>query len=187
MCIPIWLKRPGRLRMGSSHINSLRPVLKIASPILAVCIIAPSLKAENTCPWLNEATASGLLGAQAVGSFLAPAGQPAVCAFTQQNGGVTRVLRIEVQTVPDASAHLKALEKSCASDAAPLRAIGNEAISCFQADRAGRPIAEVFGRVRDQVFVIRVTTSQKNDPVLTRNDLQRIIGTAAEQVAGNLF
>lgn len=171
--------------MGNSRTISLRPLLKIAIAILFVCGIAPA-KAENNCPWLNEATASGLLGGQAVGSYQAPAGQPSVCAFTQQNGGVTRVLRIEVNTVPDAPTQLKALEKTC-STGAPLQAIGNEAISCIEDDRAGRPSAEVFGRVRDQVFSIRVTTSQKNDPSLTRNALQRLIGTAAEQVAGNLF
>jgi hypothetical protein len=164
-----------------------RAVLKIIISLLAACLIASSAKAANNCPWLNEATASGLLGAQAVGSFQAPVGQPAICIFTQQSSGTTRILQIEVDTRPDAAAHLKALEKTCPSDSAPMQAIGNEAISCLLDDRGGRPGGEVLGRVRDQVFVIRVTTSQKNDPFLTRSALQRLINSAAEQVAGNLF
>ena len=173
--------------MGNKLVNWSRYLLKIGGPVVAVCITASSAKAENNCPWLNEATASGFLGAPAVGTFQAPAGQPAVCTFTQQSSGTTRVLQLEVETTPDAANHLKALEKSCASNGAPLQAIGNEAITCISDDRGGRPSGEVIGRVRDQIFVIRVTTSLKNDPFLARNALQRLINTAAEQVAGNLF
>ena len=45
----------------------------------------------------------------------------------------------------------------------------------------------MFGRVRDQIFVITLSTSSKRDPVLTPAMLEMKIGTAAEQVAGSLF
>lgn len=173
--------------MGNNCGKRSPTLAKSGSLVLALFIVAPLARAENNCPWLNEATASGFLGAPALGSFQAPTGRPAVCTFTQQSSGITRVLQIEVETTPDAATHLKALEKSCSSNGVPLQAIGNEAITCISDDRSGHPSGEVLGRVRDQVFVIRVTTSQKNDPLLTRNALQRLINTAAEQVAGNLF
>jgi len=45
----------------------------------------------------------------------------------------------------------------------------------------------VVGRVRDQIFTITISTTLKNDPILTRDALKARIYTAAEQVAGNLF
>jgi hypothetical protein len=144
-------------------------------------------QAANTCPWMNEATASGLLGGDAIGNYQASsAGQAAVCTFTEHRDHATRVLRIQVETRPDASVRLRSMEDACRSDGRPLQAIGNEALVCAD-DRGGRLGEQVLGRVRDQIFTIRVSSSLKNDPTLTRDALQRLISTAAEQVAGNLF
>ena len=174
--------------MESRRVRWVRRTLNIAGPLCALCIVASSAHAANACPWLNEATASGLLGIQATGAYQSAAtGQPAVCTFTGQNDVITRVLQIQVITVPDAEAHLKVLKKSCTSETIPLQAIGNEAVSCISDDRSGRLGARIVGRVRDQVFTIRISSSQKHDSVLTRSAIQRIINTAAEQVAGNLF
>ena len=173
--------------MGNSFAMPLRPILKLAS-LSALLSVAPYAHGANNCPWLNEATASGLLEARAVGSYQAEStNQPAACTFTGQNGGIARVLQIQVKTVSDAATHLKLLEKTCGTESAPLQAIGNEAIWCLSDDRGGRLDAWAFSRVRDQVFSIRISTSQKNHSVLTRSTLQRLISTAAEQVAGNLF
>ena len=45
----------------------------------------------------------------------------------------------------------------------------------------------LVGRVRDQVFTITISTTLKNDPILTRDEIKSRIYTAAEQVSGNLF
>jgi len=145
--------------------------------------------AANDCQWMNEATASGLLGGNAVGAHTAStANQPAVCTFTQSASDVTRVLRITVDvTKDDSHPRLMKLEAGCGPNPAPLRAIGNEAMAC-QVDEPGEGRgARVVGRVRDQVFEILITTTRKDDPILTRDALRIRINTAAEQVSGNLF
>jgi hypothetical protein len=68
-----------------------------------------------------------------------------------------------------------------------LRAIGNEALICAADEDKKRMGERVVGRVRDQVFTITISTSLKNDPVLTSDELRSRIYTAAEQVSGNLF
>lgn len=65
----------------------------------------------------------------------------------------------------------------CGRHAVPLKAIGNEAYACPQDRR-------IIGRVRDQVFSIGVSTTDRAvSPTVLEDDVRR----AAEQVAGNLF
>ena len=153
--------------------------------VLAFCIPA---YASNTCPWMNEATASGLLGYEAMGSYRAASspGQPATCTFTQGSGAAVRTLVIEIEIAPDAAARVKSRQRDCSSDVSSLQAIGNEAVMCA-ADRGSRQGELVVGRVRDQMFTIRISSLIKSDPVLTREALRNKISSAAEQIAGNLF
>jgi len=145
-------------------------------------------RAENNCAWINEATVSGLLGGEAVGAVTeAAAGQPAVCTFTQQGNSGKRTLRVTVEIAGDSHARLNAIAQSCAADAVPLRATGNEALICTADEDKKRMGERVVGRVRDQVFTITISTSLKNDPVLTSDALKSRIYTAAEQISGNLF
>jgi hypothetical protein len=145
--------------------------------------------AANNCAWINEATASGLLGGDAVGEVSGPAlGQPAVCTFTQMTAGGRRTLRITVEIVADAHARVASIAQGCGADAGPLKAIGNEALVCAADDRKAGIGERVVGRVRDQVFTITIGSTLKNDPILfSRDVLKSRIYTAAEQVAGNLF
>jgi len=164
--------------------RKLRPVL------LGLCLISlPAIaRAKNDCAWLNEATASGFLGGDAVGEFTeAQAGQPAVCMFTRQEAGVRRTLRITVEVAADAHTRLSEVQRTCGADATPIKAIGNEALVCSADERKGALGERVIGRVRDQIFTITISSSLKDDPILTRDALKSRIYTAAEQVAGNLF
>jgi hypothetical protein len=174
--------------MENSRFSFTRTALRMA--MLAAVLIAwarPS-KASNDCPWMNEATASGLLGGDAVGAFTdAAAGQPAVCTFTYDGQGAKRTLRITVEVTPDAHARVMAAAQSCGSAASPMKAIGNEAMSCAADDRKGGPGERMMGRVRDQAFTVTIASTLKNDPELTRDALKAKIYTAAEQVSGNLF
>jgi len=158
--------------------------------MFAVCLFGtPSIAhAANNCAWLNEATASGLLGGDAVGEVTAAVpGQPTVCTFTQMTDGGKRTLRITVEIAADAHTRLAAVEQGCGADAAPLKAIGNEALVCAADDRKTGMGERVVGRVRDQVFTITIISTFKNDPILTRDILKTKIYSAAEQVSGNLF
>lgn len=146
-------------------------------------------KAANTCPWINEATASGILGGDAVGELTGGLdnGGTAVCEFTQQGDGFKRTLQITVELAPDSHSRLSTIEQSCGSDAVPLKAIGNEALVCAADDRKSGQGERVVGRVRDQVFTITIKTTMKADPILTRMELKSRVTAAAEQVSGNLF
>lgn len=163
----------------------------IASMMFALCVagLPATAHAANDCAWLNEATASGFLGGNAVGSFTAPAsGQPAICAFVDQSSTAIRTLRITVEVVADPHARLMdTIAKECGADASPLKAIGNEAVVCAADDRKGGLGKRVVGRVRDQLFTITISSTLKNDPILTRDALGAKIYSAAEQVSGNLF
>lgn len=153
-------------------------------PVLAAA--AGPGRASSSCPWINEATSSGLLGGDAAGSFSAASGgRPAVCTFTRHEEGVTRTLNVTVEIASDPHARVVSVAGSCRADPAPLRAIGNEAVHC--ATRRSGPGERAVGRVRDQVFTITIESSRKDDPVLTPMDLKNRIYTAAEQVAGNLY
>jgi len=162
---------------------------RVLSICLLFCMAAASAHASNSCPWMNEATASGLLGDEAVGSYspAASPGQVASCTFTQHGSSGMRTLVIEIETTPNVGSKLKAMEKSCSSAASPLQAIGNEAVMCASDDPGNRFGERVVGRVRDQIFAIRISTSLRNDPLLKRDALRSRISSAAEQVAGNLF
>lgn len=145
-------------------------------------------RAENNCPWMNEATASELVGGDAVGAYVAAKDKPSVCTFTQRAANVTRTLEITVEIASDPhGSFLSILQTDCHSTQTPLKAIGNEAATCTM-DRGKAVVGErALGRVRDQVFTITISTSAKEDSVLTPPMLKMKINAAAEQVAGNLF
>jgi hypothetical protein len=174
--------------MANNRLGLARAALRFAMVTTAFIASARPCKASNNCPWMNEATASGLLGGDAVGAFTdAAAGQPAVCTFTYDDQGAKRTLRITVEVTPDAHARVMAAAQSCGSAASPMKAIGNEAMSCAADDRKGGAGERMMGRVRDQAFTVTIASTLKNDPELTRDALKAKIYTAAEQVSGNLF
>ena len=178
------MKREADRQMASRLSQQLRRALQI----FIACALCIPANASNACPWMNEATASGLLGDDVVGSYKGASspGQPGTCTFTRGSGDAVRTLVIEIETAPDAAARMKSMQKGCSSDPSSLQAIGNEAIMCA-VDRGSRQGELVVGRVRDQMFTIRISSSIKSDPVLTRESLTSKISSAAEQIAGNLF
>lgn len=164
------------------------PKIRCASLLLVVLCLAVNAQAKNNCPWINEATASGLLGGDAVGDFTESANsQPAVCTITQTGPNFTRTMRITVDVVPDTHARWQSALQACGKTAAPLQAIGNEASMCAVDTRNAGLGELVVGRVRDQLFTITITTTLKDDLILTRMSLKERAYTASEQVAGNLF
>ena len=177
--------------MANNRSNLKRLLQKIASMVLGLTLFGlPTLcRAANNCPWINEATASGILGGDSVGALTEPgaAGGQTICEFTQQGDGFKRTLRITVELASNPHDRLVAVEQICGVDAAPLKAIGNEAQVCAAGDRKSGMGQRVLGRVRDQVFTITIVTTLKADPILTNEALKARIVTAAEQVSGNLF
>jgi hypothetical protein len=171
-----------------ASLSVFRQLLRL-SMIAASLVAVPNLcHAANNCPWITEATASGLLGGDATGSFSQPSpSQPAVCTFVQTTADGNRTLRIVVEQTPDFLARLESEYKACGTDPAPMTAIGNEARICNADDRKKLFAERVVGRVRDQVFTVTVSSTLKRDSTLTRDALKARVSTAAEQVSGSLF
>lgn len=142
-------------------------------PTLAILLCLPALAAaEDGCPWLNAATAGGVLGG-AVHVTVAPKS----CEFVRRADGHETTLRIEVAAVSTLPAH-------CESGAEPLKGIGNQAAACSYQHKPGSQAEQVMGTVRDQAFLVRIAT---NDPSATAEMLRDKARNVAEQVAGSLF
>ena len=132
---------------------------------IAFCLPAP---AEDRCAWLNAATAAGVLGGEV--HMTVTQGS---CEFVHHETS----LRIEVGSG-------SAPHAQCGSGAEPLRAIGNEAQACAYQGKPGWMAEQVVGRVRDQAFLVRISTKdQSAAPKILREKARKV----AEQVAGILF
>ncbi len=132
--------------------------MKLALLFVSVAVLA---RAQTLCPWLNAASASGLLGGPVTATVT-----PSSCEFTRGSGRQQSILHIELQKKGGPRAD------KCESKPTPLMGIGNEAVACSV--NPSRRI--VFARVRDQRFFVWLDT---RDPDAVRK--------AAEHVAGSLF
>lgn len=154
--------------------------------LLLGIIVAPAMShAETSCPWLNGATAAGVLGGPASLKMQSTAAEE-ICLFQYQKGNSSYDLQIVVDDIDLSAKGGVAAPSRCQSQAIPLKGIGNEAIMCgvdfstFHGER-------VTGRVRDKKFVIRLGSSVKKGPTMTHEMLQLKVRGIAEQVAGSLF
>jgi hypothetical protein len=96
----------------------------------------------------------------------------------------TTVLRIEVETMTEPPASFASYAAQCGPHAAQLKAIGNEAVACGTDGKKRQVSEQVVSRVRDRVFLVRITTnSDLSDRATLRERAKRV----AEQVAGFLF
>ncbi len=145
---------------------------------LALLLMPASLAVAADCPWLNTATASGLLGGPATVHYDgAPDAGSGVCAFTRAAGKAVIDLRIEINSGHTSRASL--LDDARLHDVRKkeLRGIGNEAWS-VPASGGGE---WVIGRVRGTAFAIRARNSE-NEKAAEAAALK-----AGELVAGSLF
>jgi hypothetical protein len=143
-------------------------------------------QAHARCPWLNVATASGVLDGPATLTLQQPAADETVCVFRYQNRNTVYSLQIEVWAHQDIGKGLTVQESDCTAPAIPLRAMGNEAILCTDDRKSVRGDA-VIGRVRDSIFRVSLSTSARNDPAMPRDVLEQKTRETAEMIAGSLF
>ena len=146
--------------------------------LLAVILLPLLSAADEKCPWLNAATAAGVLG----GAVKANVTQTA-CEFVRRDGSPESILRIEVETL-GAPREFASRAARCGSGAEALKAIGNEALACTYSGKKGQLGEQVVGRVRNQAFLVRVST---DDHYATAAGLREKARKIAEQVAGSLF
>jgi hypothetical protein len=145
--------------------------------LLALPAIGP---AAEICPWLNAATAGGVLGGPvAVTVTRAKTGDDASCGFIRHDGSMVDELRIEVETMLSPAKDFPSYVARCHAPAVPLKAIGNEAQACSDGSAE-----QVIGRVRDRAFLVRISASGRSPrPDILRDKARKV----AEQVAGILF
>jgi hypothetical protein len=139
------------------------------------------------CPWLNVATATGVLRSSETSPMATLAqGSPALCSFQYRDATASRELRITVEQAQAPGQLMKAREGACGSSTAPLKAIGNEAVACKLGAEGSTTGELIIGRVRDQIFTVSVTGAANDRGVIAEamGDKTRNI---AEQVAGALF
>ncbi len=136
-----------------------------------VFLLLTELSGAQACPWLNGATAAGILG----GPVQLKA-NPTTCEFVRAQDRARYQLRIEVRPITAHNSFESYLSR-CGRHRTPLKGIGNEAFACRD-DRG------VLGRVRDQMFIVRVSApGHSMSPDVLEENTRKI----AEQVAGALF
>jgi|SRR5580658_2541199 hypothetical protein len=161
------------------------PPHKFVSFMLAIACLPSVAGAAEICPWLNAATAGGVLGGDVTDLIVkrAKSGDDANCSFARHDGSLTVELHIEVETMPSPARDFASYKARCDSAAVPLKVIGNEAVACSN-DGSDDHAELVVGRVRDRAFVVRIGTSDHTtQPSALRDNARKI----AEQVAGILF
>jgi hypothetical protein len=166
-----------------------RIVSLLLCTLIALCIPGSSV-AKESCPWINEATASGALEGAVTATVTHPEMSKdtdvATCVFLHQSGSTGIELRIEVEALSGTPGAYAAYAARCGSDGVPLRAIGNEATMCSYEDKKKKKWVseQVVGRVRDHAFTVRVSSSAGSaDREILREKARKI----AEQLAGFLF
>ena len=166
-----------------------RVVSVLFGALVLLCVPGRN-EAKDSCPWINEATASGALDGAVTVIVTRPEmskdTDDATCVFMRQNGSTGIELRIEVETLHGAPGAYAAYAERCGPDGVPLRAIGNEAVKCSYTDKKRKKWVseEVVGRVRDHAFTVRISSSAG---IPDRNVLREKARKMAEQVAGFLF
>lgn len=162
-------------------------------------LLSMACSAESSCPWLNTATASGVLGGAVNVTVTGKDGEKVTtqnasqnaenitCDFVRRQGLGIYSLRIAVMSMISTDKEFSAYKHSCATAAMALKDIGNEAITCAIPNTAGTLGQMVISRVRNRAFLVVLSTNTSDDPVWTTAYLREKSEDIAEQIAGNLF
>lgn len=162
----------------------IRSAAIVSCALVGAALIFPRHSlAQSGCPWMNDATASGILGEplKATVSHASQTSEDATCDFTPQHTEANTSLHIAVITMNAPGQQFAAYTRQCGSKATPLKAIGNEAIECTQNTGAGQSV-EVIGRVRNRVFLVKLDGA--NIPLTDELSKAKDV---AEQVSETLY
>jgi hypothetical protein len=161
-------------------------LLATASFTPAVCH-AQTPSALTKCPWLNEATARGILGGDVTLIVKLNDQGAGVCKFTRRQGAATHELRISVDLMSDIPKQFPTHLAQCPPKSPALPATGNEAVTCTTHTKENHYAELVVGRVRNQAFTISISSTTQDDPSMTQKECREKTNQIAEQVAGILF
>jgi hypothetical protein len=155
--------------------------------LFLVLLAVPAARATaQPCPWLNAATAAGVLDGPVTVSvtYFDQDNTDSACEFTHKTDHTIRTLRIEVETMKDLGRDFPRYLAKCGPSAKPLKAIGNEAVICSISGKNQQIAEQVVSRVRDRAFIVDVLSNGHAPERDAARDKARKI---AEQVAGFLF
>jgi hypothetical protein len=155
--------------------------------LLSLAFMPAVCHAQAKCPWINEATARGVVGGAVTVTVKVNDQGAGVCEFSRQEGVAVHQLRIAVDTMTDIPKQFPSYLAQCPPKSAPLRAIGNEAVMCSIQGKEDKYAESVVGRVRNQAFAVSVSSSVQDDPSMTQEIRREKANLMAEQVAGILF
>jgi hypothetical protein len=194
--LPIWFVIPeGNLR------SSFLPKHCRRHLALAVCLLlaaAAQLHAQKVegCPWLNAATAAGVLGsevhmsvtntAKSSAELLNGATPDTTCEFTSLHGSPAATLRIVVRTSLDRSKEYSTLIATCGSPTRRIVGVGNEAVGC-SAKKGSVVTEQIVARVRQRAFVVSLSKPGSGAGSEEDQALLDKLQNTAEQIAGSLF
>ena len=151
---------------------------------LALALLVTSLPAacqtHAVCPWINVATASGVLGGEATLSLTNPSPTVTTCRFDYKSGEEVRELTVQITAMTDLGKDYALFKAMCGGDATPLRAIGNEAVMCPDNNPGTAHSERVVSRVRNSAFVLRLSTTAKSSPVMTQDSIEEKLRFVAE-------
>jgi hypothetical protein len=180
---------------SQSHVASICTRLLLLFAFWSV-LFGFAAEAKETCPWLNEATAAGFLDGSVTSTvtfaikdktnadYSNTEKNDATCEFVRHQGSLVMSLRIEVETITGPSDSFESYLARCGPHAAPLTAIGNEAVACGFDGKKNQVSEQVVSRVRGRAFTVRITSNSNS---LDRGVLRDKTRSVAEQVAGFLF
>ncbi len=156
--------------------------------LLAIAFFTPAIcQAQTKCPWLNEATARGILGGNVTLTVKLNDQGAGVCKFTRQQGAATHELRISVDLMTDIPKQFPTHLAQCPPKSPALPATGNEAVICTSHTKENHYAELVVGRVRNQAFVVSISSTVQDDSSMTQKERREKTNQVAEQVAGILF
>lgn len=159
--------------------------------VLAICILFPSICRSESCPWLNAATAGGLLGGEVTMKVIHSSPADTTCEFTLKRDTSISTLQIAVHTMSAVNREFQQYLAQCGAGALPLRAVGNEAVECMQSADANHATKseQIISRVRERAFVLTWTMPKSDLEASSQaqDDIRERFRNVAEQVAGSLF
>jgi hypothetical protein len=156
--------------------------------LLSLALSTPTIcHAQTKCPWLNEATARGILSGPVTVTVKLDDQGAGVCKFSRQQGAAIHELRIFVDLMTDIPKQFPAHLAQCPPKSPALPAIGNEAVTCSIHTKENHYTELVIGRVRNQAFVVSISSTVQDDPSLTQEMRREKSNLLAEQIAGILF
>jgi len=154
---------------------SVARLIAIAGLLLG---IANHAGAAELCPFMTQGSAAKLLGGDVSATVNSTEDRDGACTFTRQQASITYTLAIVVHKTPT---------DPCPEHSTPLKAVGNEAMSCRFSPSSSETTEKISGRVRDMFFTIALTIRGPKGPDMPVEAEREAVNQAAEQVTGNLY